>query len=86
MSTILFISGFSADRRAWADIPELVASDFAAEFYEQKSSVSYISDIDLAGAAELVPGSGRFAAVVSSGNGSSTPWPSRCEGSPKRSC
>lgn len=72
MPAVLFISGFMLDRRVWADIPELVPREFVAEFYDQKSPENFISDSDLADSARLVPENGRFAVVVSSGNGSST--------------
>lgn len=72
MPTILFVSGFSADRRIWADIPELIPRGCAAEFYEQDTSVPFIRDSDVADAAGLLPEGGRFAVVVSSMNASAT--------------
>jgi pimeloyl-ACP methyl ester carboxylesterase len=72
MPTILFIPNFPMDRRVWADIPGLIPQNFTTEFYDQKSPVNSISDSDLANAAELIPENGKFALVVSAGNGSST--------------
>lgn len=72
MPTILFISGFSVDRRVWADIPRLIPQNFTTEFYEQKSSTNSISDSDLTNSSKLIPANGTFTVVVSAGNGSST--------------
>jgi pimeloyl-ACP methyl ester carboxylesterase len=72
MPTILFVSGFFADRRVWADIPQLIPQEFTTEFYEQKSPANHISDSDLADSGKLIPENGTIAVAVSAGNGSST--------------